>query len=323
MLLVTKKRRYIVIEGFTQGTTYKIAYWHPSKVNLKNSIDSIFQVIDTTLSIYNNESLISKINNTEDTFIIKNYHLKKLIELSFRINKITNGVYDITLKPLVDAYGFGSGTEIKKLDSITIDSLMKFVGMEKIFLKDSLFVKQNKNIKIDLNAIAQGYTCDLIANFFDNMNIKDYMIEVGGEIRTKGVNPKNKKWVIGIDRPDESNMIPGQDLKSVVYISNISLATSGNYRKYMIKEGKKFSHIINPYTGFPAQSDILSVTVFHDTCSIADAMATAFVVMGYNKTINFLNTYPNIQAYIIYVDSSNNIKTWMSEKLKKQLIELQ
>lgn len=319
-----KSNDYLVLEGFAQGTTYRIIYSHPEKINFKESIDSILQVIDSTLSIYNKNSIISKLNNeNKDTIIIRNKHLHYLLDLSFRIHKITNGSFDITLQPLINAYGFGPDKKVKNLDPNIIDSLMDFVGMNKILVKDSVLIKKNKNLKIDLNAIAQGYTCDIIADFFDKKGIKNYLIEVGGEIKTKGKNPKRSRWSIGIDKPDENNLIPGQNIKSILYISNISLATSGNYRKFLIENGEKYAHIINPRTGYPAKTDILSVTVLHDTCAIADALATAFIVLGFDSTVKFLKDNSQIQAYIIYVDKENSIKTWVSEKIKRYLIEVQ
>jgi thiamine biosynthesis lipoprotein len=310
------KNNYIVLEGYTQGSTYRIIYNSPLQINYSKEVDSLLITIDNSLSIFNPNSTLSIINSNKEAFA--DYHLKKVFEISELIYKKTNKVFDITVGPLVNLWGFGPNQkqEIKKE---RIDSALRLIGFEKVKIIDDKIIKTDKNIKLDFNAIAQGYTVDLIADFFESKNISDYLVEVGGEVRTKGKNSKGVYWRIGIDKPLDNNNQPGKNIQTIVYLNNKSLATSGNYRKFYIEDGIKYSHIINPSTGYPAKNNLLSVSVVADKCAIADAYATAFMVMGIEKSLEFIKKEKSLEAYFIYSDENGKFKVKFTDGFKKML----
>jgi FAD:protein FMN transferase len=232
---------------------------------------------------------------------------------------MTAGAFDITVGPLVRAWGFGPDVH-KNFSESKRDSLMKLVGMEKVSLINGRLIKSDPGIYLDVNAIAQGYSVDVASRYFDNLGISNYLIEIGGEVRARG-KKAGALWRIGIDRPDDNNMSPGQTLQAIVKIADKALATSGNYRKFYIEDGIKYSHEIDPKTGYPAKNTLLSVTIIAGECAMADGIATACMVMGKDKTIEFLGAHPEFEAYLIYSDDSGNFKTWISEKLKKYISE--
>ncbi|NJK85167.1 MAG: FAD:protein FMN transferase [Bacteroidales bacterium] len=256
------------------------------------------------MSTYVPNSIISRFNRNE-TGVIPDEHFLTIYKKAVEVNKKTNGAFDITVAPIVNAWGFGY-TEKNDADSAKIDSLLQYVGMDKLILEGKTIQKKDPNVMFDFNAIAQGYSVDLVADFLESKGISAYMVEIGGEIKAKGKNPKNSKWRIGIDRPIDNNVIPGATLQNIIEISNYSLATSGNYRKFIEKEGRKYGHIINPKTGYPEYSNMLSVTVIAKDCMVADAYATSFMVMGKDKTIEFLNNNRELEAYLIFSDDSGN-----------------
>jgi thiamine biosynthesis lipoprotein len=191
--------------------------------------------------------------------------------------------------------------------------------MDKISLEGNTIVKQNPNIKLDVNAIAQGYSVDIVAEFMDRKGIVNYMVEIGGEVKTKGLNDKGKVWKIGIDKPIENNLVPGQNLQAVISLNNGAIATSGNYRKFYEKDGLKFTHSINPKTGYPVISKLLSATVMTSDCMTADAYATAFMIMGFEKSIILLSNQDTLNAYLIYSDENGDFKTYITPGMKKLL----
>ena len=211
----------------------------------------------------------------------------------------TMGFFDITVAPLVNAYGFGF-TDTMNVDSMLIDSLLQYVGMDKIHLSNNWLIKENQYIQLDGNAIAKGQSVDYVCSFFRQQGIRNYMVEIGGEVRGEGVNVHGIPWQIGIDQPiDNSNEIQ-RNLQDVVGITGKAIATSGNYRRLYYKNGLRYSHTINPKTGYPVNHTLLSASVMADNCMIADAYATAFMVMGLERTKIFLKTHPEIDVYLIY-----------------------
>jgi FAD:protein FMN transferase len=306
--------------GLTQGTSYSIVYDNNKNIEpteLKKRVENILHNFDMSLSMYIDSSIISKINRNEnvvpDSFFIDVYRKSKLIY------EMTDGAFDITVGPLVKAWGFGPD-EHKSFKEAKRDSLMKLVGMQKISLVDGRIKKSDPGIIIDVNAIAQGYSVDVICRYFDNLGIKNYLIEIGGEVRGKGKKGR-ALWRIGIDKPEDYNMSPGQDLEGILKITDKAVSTSGNYRKFYVENGVKYSHEIDPKTGYPARNTLLSATIVADDCAMADGIATAAMVMGKEKTIKFLEIHPEIQAYLIFSDESGNFKTWTSEKLKGMISE--
>lgn len=295
------KPNYISFGGFTQGTTYSITYESPDSLIYDEEIEILLANFDSSLSTYNKQSVITEINNNQSN--IADYYLQTVFKKSEEVYKKTNGAFDITVAPLVNAWGFGFKNKSEITNSL-IDSLLELVGTHKICLKDSLIIKSDPRIMIDMNAIAQGYSVDIVADFLEKKGIGNYLVEIGGEVKTKGVNQKQKPWRIGIDRPEDNNMIPGENLQAIISLSNKSLATSGNYRKFYEQDGIKYSHTINPKTGYPVTHSLLSATVIADDCMTADAYATAFMVMGLEKAYDLAEKLPNIEAYFIFSDEN-------------------
>lgn len=312
------RREYVKLAGFTQGTSYHITYESKRGENLQEEIDTLLADFDKTFSIYLPGSIISRINRNEPDVII-NEHFVKVFNKAYEIYKATNGFFDITVAPLVNAWGFGF-TQAANADSSMIDSLLQYVGMDKVILEGKKIQKKYKEIMLDCNAIAQGYAVDFIANYLDHKRIKNYLVEIGGEINTRGVNEKGIIWRIGIDKPIENNLIPGTNLQAVIQLHNRSLATSGNYRKFYEKDGVKYAHSIDPKTGYPVLSNLLSATVLAEDCMTADAFATAFMVMGLEKTKDFLLKHKELEVYLIYSDDQGNYQVFITDGLKKGIL---
>jgi thiamine biosynthesis lipoprotein len=231
---------------------------------------------------------------------------------------VTGGAFDITLGPLIDAWGFGSGQRMN-LDSTAVDSLLQFVGMEKVQLTGEYIYKSNPNVKLNVNAIAQGYAVDVVSSFLEELGCENYMVEIGGEIRTKGVNETGNFWRIGIDRPKFGNNIPGENLKAVISLHNRSIATSGNYRKYFEQDGIRITHTIDPISGFPKETNLLSVSILMKDCMTADAYATACMVMGLERAKEFVKGQNRVEAYFIYGDEYGNYQEWYTDGLTKYI----
>lgn len=297
-----KKEEYIVIDGFAQGGTYHIVYQKPQnkKISLKDSLDLYFEQINKSVSGYDSLSIISRFNNGEDVIIDSIF--KDIFNDSYKIYKESGGYFDVSAGPLFDAWGFG----FKNKESITqkkLDSILNFIGMDKIHIQGDKIKKDNLNIRINFNAIAQGYTCDYIADKLNMMGIQNYLIEVGGEVYCKGYNANKQEWRVGIDKPIDGNFLPGQSLEAIVLLSNKGLVTSGNYRKYYIENGEKYSHTLNPKTGYPVKHNLLSVTVIADNATIADAYATYFMVIGLEEAKEVIKNMPGIDALFVYGDN--------------------
>lgn len=304
---------YMKISGFTQGTSYHITYKYSDTIDLKPAIDSLLRDFSMVFSLYEPASLISKINKNEETLV--NDMFKYVFNKSCEVWKESDGYFDVTVLPLVNAWGFGPEERIN-LDKEHVDSLLQLVGMNKIQIDRNRIIKENPGIQLDFNAIAKGYSVDVVAEYFENNKIKNYMVEIGGEIRTKGLNPGNQLWKIGIDRPDFGNMIPGQQMQVILQLKNKALATSGNYRRYYEEDGVKYAHSIDPKTGYPSRSQLLSATVLANDCINADAWATAFMVMGLEKSIKFLENQTELEAYLIYGDEMGLYKAYTTEGMK-------
>lgn len=311
------KNQYISFAGFTQGTSYRITYESKNGEQLQAVVEKILSDVDRSLSIYNPGSVISKINqNVPDTKIDRMF--EEVFRKSAEVNKNTNGAFDITVGPIVNALGFGSSDTLE-VDSALINSLKQYVGMDKVRLAEGTLIKSDTHVLLDVNAIAQGYSVDLVARMLESKSIKNYLVEIGGEIRAIGKNKKGQVWAIGIDKPVEGNNIPGANLQAILRLDNLSSATSGNYRKFYEKNGIKYVHTINPKTGFPVISNLLSATVVAKDCTTADAYATALMVMGLDQSIEFLKKHPFLQAYLIYANEKGEFKTYITPDLQKMI----
>jgi thiamine biosynthesis lipoprotein len=301
-----EKKDY-VLQGEVFGTTYNITYLNATN-NFQTSIDSLFLVFNQSLSTYISTSDITKINNGDSTILVDDYFVE-VFEKSKIIHQETDGFFDPTVGNLVNAYGFGPEKEKLNPSDSLINELMKTVGFEKVSLKNRKIFKKQSTIYLDFNSIAKGFAIDVVARFFDSKKIDSYLIEIGGEIRTKGFKKDDKPWAIQIVNPSDTEDSNGF---IIVKLSNISMATSGNYRKFRVTDdGKKFVHTINPKTGLASESNLLSASVFTKTdCADADAYATAFMAMGFEKSKIFLEKNTDIKVILIYIDEFKKIQVF-------------
>jgi len=312
-------KEYKKIGGNIQGTTYHITYEYNKNKDLQPAIDKLLHEFDMSLSTYIPNSIISRMNRNDPTVEADELFTEVFIK-SKEVYIDTHGAFDITVAPIINALGFGF-TKGRDIDSSLIDSLLQFVGMEKVKLEGRKIVKTNPLVMLDVNALAQGYSVDLVCRFLDKKKCHNYIVEIGGEIRAKGINAKGEKWRVGIDKPIEGNMEEGMMLQAILSVSGKSLATSGNYRKFYIKNGKKYAHIINPKTGYPVLSNLLSTSVLADDCITADAYATALMVFGLEKSIVFLNSHSALAAMLIYSDEKGNYKIYTTENMKSFIVK--
>ncbi len=292
-----------IISGQVFGTYYNIIY--DSKIHYNEQFDSLFYAINKSMSTYQSDSDISKLNRNEITTV--DSHFVKVFQTSKTIYAATNGAFDPTIGAVVNAWDFGPEGKITNLDSVKIASVMTSVGLDKVSIYDNNIIKL-PNTFIDFNAIAKGYSLDVISEFLDTKAITNYLIDIGGEIRTKGVNIERKAlWTAGIETP---RFDAKQSILQVVNLNNQAMATSGTYRKFKTDaNGNRYAHIIDTKTGYPSKTNILSVSVIASTCMVADAYATAFKVMGIDKVTSFLNTHPELKAFLIFEDAHKTLQT--------------
>jgi thiamine biosynthesis lipoprotein len=314
---LVKRGDYYSINGLAQGTTYSVSYASRNDLNLRASIDSLLIDFNASLSIYQSASVISRINQNDSTVLADDKFIF-VFQKAYEVYQKTNGAFDITVAPLVNAMGFGN-TDTLEVDSMMIDSLKQYVGMKGVRLLQGKVVKDHPRIMLDVNGLAQGYSVDLICQFLEEKGIKHYLVEVGGEVRAKGKNVHHQTWTVGIDKPYEGNLIPGSNLQAKIRLKNKAMATSGNYRKYYERNGMKFVHTIDPGTGYPVVSNLLSATVVTGDCILADAYATAFMVMGLKSSIHFLNQNPFLEACLIYTDDRGLFQMYVTPGLKKKI----
>lgn len=316
------EKKLVKLNGFAQGTTYSISYYDSLGRNLNSEIDSILNEFNSSLSIYDSNSVISKINRN-DSSVKPDYYLLRVLEKSLEIANVTNGAFDPTVGTLVKTWGFGFKTNTV-LSQHKIDSILTFTGYKKIALNNNIITKHDPRIKLDFNAIAQGYSVDIVSEFLEKRNIHSYLVEIGGEVRVKGKKDNDSLWSIGIEKPvDSINM---RELKAIAKLDNKSMATSGNYRKYFVENGVKYSHTINPLTGYPAKNTLLSATVIANDCMTADALATSFMVIGKDSTLEFIKRYKDkypVGIYLIYSNDKGNLNTFFSPEMAKYIEELE
>jgi thiamine biosynthesis lipoprotein len=301
-----KTARYRKIAGSAQGTTFHITYQDETDKDLSPQVDSIFKAFDLTFSGYVPNSIVSRINRNDSSVVVDDMFIEVFNKSSI-INKETKGALDLTVGPLVNAWGFGPEKKAI-IDSARIDSLLQYVGMEKIRIEGKKLIKNLPGIKIDVNSIAQGYAVDVVYRYLEMLGIKNFMVEIGGEVRTKGKNPKGDFWRIGIDKPAEGNNKPGENLQTIILLDNQAVTTSGNYRKFFVEDGRMYSHIIDPHTGYPYKNNLLSVTVIAKDALTADGYDTPLMVMGIEEARKFLILHPELEAYMIYSDENGKYK---------------
>ena len=300
-----KQTELVKLSGPVFGTSFNIQYSEDAGVNYINQIDSLFAVVNQSLSTYIPDSDISKVNRNEEVTIDE--HFERVLAASKEIYRATEGAFDPTIGNVVNAWNFGAETNKFLTDSTTIDSLMQYVGLNRIGLVSSKIVKP-KTSYIEFNAIAKGYGVDVVAEFLEANNVENYLVEIGGEIRVKGKNSeKNTSWKVGLDEPRFDGE---QSVYKAIPLKDEAMATSGTYRKFKIDEnGRRYAHIINTKTGYPTKTNILSVSVIAPDCMTADAYATAFQAMGIEKVAIFLNRHPELKVYFIYENVVNELIT--------------
>ncbi|MFK5890265.1 MAG: FAD:protein FMN transferase [Flavobacteriaceae bacterium] len=298
------------LEGNALGTTFHISYQDNQKRDFSKQIDSLLHRINKSLSTYIPTSDISRINQG-DTSVVVDAYFEEVFNKSAVIYKATDGIFDPTIGTLVNAWGFGPQKTMTSLDKNQIDSLLQYVGFNKVQLVNHHVIKADKNMYLDFNAIAKGYAIDILGRYFESQNISKYLVEMGGEIRARG----DKEWRIAIEHP---NFDGSQSFQATVTLLNESIATSGSYRKFKLdKTGRKYIHIINPKTGYAAMSNLLSASVIAPVdCADVDGYATAFIAMGLEKTKAFLKTHKSFKVFLIYSDVNGEIKTYKTENLE-------
>lgn len=308
---------YFQEHGEIFTTSYNIKYAYSR--SLKDEITDELNRFDLSLNPFKENSIITKVNNNEpvelDSFFINVFN--KSVEVSQK----SNGYFDITTSPLINAWGFG----FQNMDSVTpelIDSLRQFVGYEKIAIGESgKVIKTDSRVQINTSAIAKGYSCDVVADLLERHGIENYMIEIGGEVSAKGVNEKGACWRIGVDKPNDDALFVEHELQIIISLCDKSLATSGNYRNFYVKDGKKYAHTINPKTGYPSETDLLSATVIADDCMTADAYATAFVAMGLDKSVEIARGLEGVDYYFIYANEDGAYDTVYSTGFEQFFVE--
>ncbi|SFB91740.1 thiamine biosynthesis lipoprotein [Flagellimonas taeanensis] len=297
--------------GNALGTTYSIIYISDGELDYQQEIDSVFQVVNQSMSTYIPTSDISKINAGDSTIVVDEM-FREVFEISNKVHKASNGYFDPTVGVLANAWGFGPGEQLE-LDSLRVDSLLAYVGWDKVAInKDNTIFKAHPAIRFDFNAVAKGYAIDRLGAMLDAKGIKNYLVEVGGEVLAKGTNlVSEKQWTVGIDDPQVEE---GRQLKQIVSLKDRAMASSGNYRKFRVdpETGKKYVHTINPKTGYTKSSNVLATSVVANTCALADAFATTFMAMDLEESQKILGEHGELEAYIIYLDEEGNVQEFFT-----------
>jgi thiamine biosynthesis lipoprotein len=309
-----------IYAGEALGTTYQLKFYSSGNLKVQKGLDSIFEVINKSMSTYQSDSDISKINSG-DTSVKVDENFRQVFNLSEKIYKESDGYFDPTVGNLVNAYGFGPEHQSDNLNRTEIDSMLQYVGFNKLKLTaDHKILKQQPEIYLDFNAIAKGYTVDVIALFLDKKGVQDYLIEVGGELVAKGINrSKNNPWIVAIDDPFQTPK--DRTFQATLKLENRAMATSGNYRKFRVDTvtGERFVHTINPIAGKSEKSNLLSASVLAENCASADAYATAFMALGLERSKEMLERLENVEVYFIYAEN-NQVNVFASEGFKKVLL---
>ena len=283
-------------QGLVFGTKYNITYYH--NADLKPEIEHTMALVDSALSMFNDQSTISAVNRAESIQVADTMFLK-VYRRAMEISTWTDGAFDITVAPAVNAWGFGF-KHAENISQATIDSLLEITGYKKIHEQDGYITKDDPRIMLDCSAIAKGFGSDMVADMLRSKGINDFMVEIGGEIVVSGHNPKGNMWNIGISKPVDDSLSINTELQTVIPVTDIAMATSGNYRNFYVKDGRKYAHTIDPHTCMPVSHNLLSVTVLAADCATADALATSMMVMGLDRARELCARHPEIMCYFIY-----------------------
>nr|WP_221450859.1 FAD:protein FMN transferase [Pedobacter cryoconitis] len=313
-----KDQQQYSLHGYAQGTDYSIKYFAESPVVTQAAVDSILLKIDSSMSLYKPYSLISRFNNSMDSLSIDAYFVA-VMNKSFEIFKDTQGKFDVTVAPLVQAWGFGPKPINLFPDSAEIKKLLQNVGMNYLELKGNRLLKKKPGIHIDLNGIAQGYSVDVVANYLVSKGVTSYVVEIGGEIRMKGPKPDGSAMRIGIEGPALNEQSEPQ-IRHVISFNEGAVTTSGNYRKYLKNGGKKISHLINPKTGYPLDNRLISVTIYAKDALTADGYDNAVMAMDIEEALAFVNARKGMEAYIIYHRKDGSVTDTLTSGFKKMIV---
>ena len=294
--------------GITQGSYFSITYYDESGRTFEDEIDSIFKAVDNSVSLWNENSIIRKVNRNED--VVVDQIFKDNFEWSRKASEFSDGAFDATIGPLVSAWGFHYKKELEMTPEM-VDSIRQLVGYQKIEIIDDKVVKANPNMTLDFNAVAQGYTTDIIGKFLESQGVLNYLVDVGGEIYAKGTKPNGEQWTIGIEKPSE-NYDSERSVQIKINLKDKGIVTSGNYRKYIEKDGIRYSHSIDPKTGYPVEQNLLSATVIADNASWADCLATICMIVGKEKASKLLENQDGVEAYFIFVEDGVIKTEWLN-----------
>lgn len=302
--------------GLIFGTTYSVTY--QCGEDLQEEIEAELKKVDDEFSMFNSQSIVARLNNGEQPELSNDFI--DVFKLAHQVSEDTNGAFDITVAPLVNAWGFGFKHE-QMPSKEQVDSLRELISYRYVTLKDKTITMQKPGMMLDFSAIAKGYGVDVVARLLERHDIKNYMVEIGGEITTRGINPERVPWRIGVNKPSEDALNENHELQTILNVTDKSMATSGNYRNFYVKGGKKYAHTIDPKTGYPVQHSLLSATVLTDRCAKADAYATSFMVLGMDGAKKILERHKELMAYLIYTDNKGNLSVWYSPSLKDKIVK--
>jgi thiamine biosynthesis lipoprotein len=302
--------------GLIFGTTYSVTY--QCGEDLQEEIEAELKKVDDEFSMFNSQSIVARLNNGEQPELSNDFI--DVFKLARQVSEDTNGAFDITVAPLVNAWGFGFKHE-QMPSKEQVDSLRELISYRYVTLKDKTITMQKPGMMLDFSAIAKGYGVDVVARLLERHDIKNYMVEIGGEITTRGINPERVPWRIGVNKPSEDALNENHELQTILNVTDKSMATSGNYRNFYVKGGKKYAHTIDPKTGYPVQHSLLSATVLTDRCAKADAYATSFMVLGMDGAKKILERHKELMAYLIYTDNKGNLSVWYSPSLKDKIVK--
>lgn len=307
----------VEISGTTMGTIgYSVKYFNENGENYSSEIDSLLKVWNLSLSTYIPESEISRFNSGDSCFQFESKYFLPVLEASKIVYEKSRGAFDPTVGPIVNAWGFGPDKSMVP-DSAKVDSLKLLVGFDKISFDDTKVCKHISGIKLDFSAIAKGYAVDVVAAYLADKGIKDLLVEIGGEIVCRGSKPGDTPWITAIEDPTVE--VYEREILALAELNNKAVATSGNYRNYYVRDGRKYAHTIDPATGYPVFHDLLSTSVFAENCMIADAYATAFMVVGLEKAKDILSKDESLDAYLIYTDEDGSLKTFVTEGIASHI----
>ena len=312
-----QQKPYYEERGSVFRTSYCIKY--QSDKLLTDQIDAELQAFNLSLNPFNQNSILAKVNRNESVEV--DLWFKTVFNKAMDVAMRSDGFFDPTVAPFINLWGFG----FEQRDSISehaIDSLKAFIGYQKIRLEGDRVVKDDPRILLNFSAIAKGYACDVIAALLERKGVENYMVEIGGEVTVKGLNPNGRCWQIGVNKPEDDPLGLEKRIQEIVALCNpCGFATSGDYRNFYIKDGKKYAHTINPHTGYPSEQNVLSATVIADDCMTADAYATAFMAMGLEDALNLAKQIDGIEYYLIYMDSTDQMQVELSEGMQQMIVK--